>query len=65
MPLRAPAHSPEECSYLVGAYVGMPWQVRMEGPVSEVAPRIATERAHLRRKHGWVMDIYLLRKAGP
>ena len=46
-----------------GAFVGMPDQTLIEGPLAEVATRIADTRARLREAHGWVMDIYLLRRA--
>lgn len=46
-----------------GAFVGMPDQALIEGPLAEVATRIADTRARLREAHGWVMDIYLLRRA--
>ncbi len=45
-----------------GGYVGMPEQVLIAGPLAEVAPRIMAERAALRAAHGWIMDIYLLRR---
>jgi precorrin-6A synthase len=45
-----------------GAYVGMPQQVLIAGPLADVAPRIVATRAALRTKHGWIMDIYLMRR---
>lgn len=45
-----------------GAYVGMPEQILIEGPLAEVRDRILTTRADARARHGWIMDIYLLRK---
>lgn len=45
-----------------GAYVGMPEQILIAGPLAEVAPRILTTRAEARERHGWIMDIYLLRR---
>ena len=32
------------------------------GPLVEVAQRILDTRAALRARHGWIMDIYLLRR---
>ncbi len=45
-----------------GAYVGMPQQALIAGPLADVAQQIITTRATLRASHGWIMDIYLLRR---
>lgn len=45
-----------------GAYVGMPEQTLIHGPLAEVAAEILASRARLRAAHGWIMDIYLLRR---
>lgn len=45
-----------------GAFVGMDQQVLIEGPLSEVASRIVATRAKARADHGWIMDIYLIRR---
>lgn len=45
-----------------GAYVGMPNQITIEGPLAEVAEQIGTARAQAKAAHGWIMDIYLLRQ---
>lgn len=45
-----------------GAYVGMKEQVLFAGPLAETGPQIVTARAQARAEHGWIMDIYLLRK---
>lgn len=45
-----------------GAYVGMPEQIICEGPLKEVAEQIVETRAQVRAQHGWIMDIYILRK---
>jgi precorrin-6A synthase len=47
-----------------GAYVGMPEETLIHGPLGEVAEEILATRARLRAEHGWIMDIYLLRR-GP
>ncbi len=47
-----------------GAYLGTPNEVLMAGTVGEVGERIATVRAAARKRHGWIMDTYLLRPAG-
>ncbi|WP_313534758.1 precorrin-6A synthase (deacetylating) [Sphingomonas sp.] len=46
-----------------GAYLGMPQQALDHGPLGEAGPRIVATRADLRARHGWIMDMYLLRKA--
>ena len=47
-----------------GGYVGMKEQIICEGLLSEVAERIIEMRAKARADHGWIMDIYVLRKLG-
>jgi precorrin-6A synthase len=44
------------------AYVGMQQQVAVSGPLAKVGPRIVAQRAEARARHGWIMDIYLLRR---
>jgi precorrin-6A synthase len=46
-----------------GAYVGMPEQIIMAGPLEEVSVQIIETRAKARAAHGWIMDIYILRKS--
>lgn len=45
-----------------GAYLGMPQQLLDSGPLAEAGPRIERARAQAREHHGWIMDIYLLRR---
>jgi precorrin-6A synthase len=45
-----------------GAYVGMPQQALISGRLADVGQRIIETRAALREAHGWIMDIYLLRR---
>lgn len=47
-----------------GAYVGMPEECLIHGPLAEVLDEILATRAKLRAEHGWIMDIYLLRRGG-
>ena len=47
-----------------GAYVGMPEETLIHGPLAEVSDHILATRARLRAEHGWIMDIYLLRRGG-
>jgi precorrin-6A synthase len=53
---------PDDLQIWWGAYVGMPQQALIAGPLARVAQRIITTRAALRAEHGWIMDIYLLRR---
>jgi precorrin-6A synthase len=48
-----------------GAYLGMPHQALIAGPLAEVSAAIVADRARLRAEHGWIMDTYLLRRSGP
>lgn len=45
-----------------GAYLGMPEEIVIAGPLAEVGPRILTARAEARATQGWIMDTYLLRR---
>lgn len=46
-----------------GAYVGMPDQIICQGKLAEVGNKIVTLRAEARARHGWIMDIYILRRS--
>lgn len=48
-----------------GAYLGMAQQALVHGPLAKAAPRIAEARMALRQRHGWIMDIYLMRRNKP
>lgn len=45
-----------------GAYVGMKEEIICEGPLGEVSGQIIETRAKARAGHGWIMDIYILRR---
>jgi len=45
-----------------GAYLGTPDEILIAGPLAEVADRIVETRAEARRRKGWIMDTYLLRR---
>jgi precorrin-6A synthase len=45
-----------------GAYLGMPEQIILSGPLADVAAQIAGTRRSAREKHGWIMDSYLLKR---
>lgn len=44
------------------AYAGMENQISLSGPLSEMRDEIIRTRAAARAEHGWIMDIYLLRR---
>ena len=46
-----------------GAYLGMQNQLLIAGPLEEKGPTILETRAKARQNHGWVIDIYLMRKS--
>ncbi|MGY6708475.1 MAG: precorrin-6A synthase (deacetylating) [Rhizobiaceae bacterium] len=45
-----------------GAYVGMEQETILAGPLDGLVNPIRERRAELRAQHGWIMDIYLLRR---
>ena len=55
---------PEGIMIWWGAYLGMPQQICVAGPLAEVSARILVERQAARAAHGWVMDTYLMRRGG-
>ena len=53
---------PEGLHIWWGGYVGMDEQITCEGPLAEVTAQIIRLRAEARAAHGWIMDIYILRR---
>lgn len=53
---------PQGISIWWGAYLGMAHEALEQGALADAAPRIAARRAGLRARHGWIMDVYLMRK---
>ncbi|HUK67708.1 MAG TPA: precorrin-6A synthase (deacetylating) [Streptosporangiaceae bacterium] len=45
-----------------GAYIGSKDEVLISGRIAEVGEEITAARAAARRRHGWIMDTYLLRR---
>jgi precorrin-6A synthase len=45
-----------------GAYLGMPNQIILSGPLADIGATIATARAEERARHGWIMDSYILKR---
>ncbi|QOT74068.1 precorrin-6A synthase (deacetylating) [Sphingobium fuliginis] len=53
---------PEGLDIWWGAYLGLPQERLARGPLAMRGAEIASCRAALRQEHGWIMDIYLLRR---
>ncbi|RUU62322.1 precorrin-6A synthase (deacetylating), partial [Mesorhizobium sp. M2C.T.Ca.TU.009.01.2.1] len=47
-----------------GAYLGTPDEIIISGRLGDVGAEIEKVREEARRKKGWIMDTYLLRKLG-
>lgn len=45
-----------------GAYLGTPDEITVAGRLGDVRARIVETRQAARLQHGWIMDVYLLRK---
>jgi precorrin-6A synthase len=45
-----------------GAYLGLPYQIILSGPLAQVGREIADMRAEARTRHGWIMDSYILKR---
>jgi precorrin-6A synthase len=56
---------PEGISIWWGGCVAMPQEALIAGPLNAVGAQIIATRAALRAQHGWVMDIYLMRRDDP
>ncbi|HEY0717431.1 MAG TPA: precorrin-6A synthase (deacetylating) [Streptosporangiaceae bacterium] len=54
--------SDQDIEIFWGAYLGTPDEILISGPLSQVADRITGARAEHRRRKGWIMDTYLLRR---
>jgi precorrin-6A synthase len=52
----------EDVEIFWGAYLGTPHERLIAGRLSDVRDRIERTRAEARGVHGWIMDIYLLRR---
>ncbi|WP_157218317.1 precorrin-6A synthase (deacetylating) [Flavisphingomonas formosensis] len=53
---------PEPFDIWWGAYLGLPQQALVHGPLEAMGSRIVRLRADLSSRHGWIMDIYILRQ---
>jgi precorrin-6A synthase len=54
--------APEGIHIWWAGYAGMAEQILESGPLGEAGPRIIAARSAARAAHGWIMDIYLLRR---
>jgi precorrin-6A synthase len=45
-----------------GAYLGTDKEILIAGPLGDLAPEIERVRGEARKRHGWIMDTYLLRR---
>jgi precorrin-6A synthase len=56
------ALEPQGITIWWGAYLGMTQEALERGSLAEAGPRIAARRVDLRARHGWIMDVYLMRR---
>ncbi|MBL3552949.1 precorrin-6A synthase (deacetylating) [Rhodovulum sulfidophilum] len=54
--------APEGIRIWWGAYLGMAEEIAIAGPLAEAGPEILKTREEARARHGWLMDIYLMRR---
>jgi precorrin-6A synthase len=57
--------APEGIHIWWGAYVGMPEEILISGPLADTAARITAARQQARQRHGWIMHTYILKRAAP
>ncbi|RBP02449.1 precorrin-6A synthase (deacetylating) [Roseiarcus fermentans] len=55
---------PEDFDIYWGAYLGTEHEIVASGPLREVGPALAETVAREKQRHGWILDIYLLRRGG-
>ncbi|WP_127752320.1 precorrin-6A synthase (deacetylating) [Devosia sp. 1566] len=58
-------HADPELEIFWGAYLGTPDQLTIAGRLGDVRDTILETRRAARARHGWIMDIYLLRQREP
>jgi precorrin-6A synthase len=56
------ALEPQGITIWWGAYLGMAHEALEQGALADAGPRIALRRAELRARHGWIMDVYIMRR---
>jgi precorrin-6A synthase len=45
-----------------GAYLGMPHEIILSGPLADIGPAIVETRRNARQQHGWIMDSYIIKR---
>jgi precorrin-6A synthase len=45
-----------------GAYLGMPYEIILAGPLADIGPTIVETRRDARKQHGWIMDSYIIKR---
>lgn len=53
---------PQGVTIYWAAYLGMADEILISGPLARAGPEILAARSAARARHGWIMDIYLLRR---
>ncbi|QNE17828.1 precorrin-6A synthase (deacetylating) [Kribbella qitaiheensis] len=56
------AHTDQDAEIYWGAYLGTPDEILVAGKLAEVSEQITEVRADARKRKGWIMDTYLLRR---
>ena len=56
------AHLDPDLTIHWGAYLGSPDEILVSGRLGDVGDEIRRVRAAARARHGWIMDLYLLRR---
>jgi precorrin-6A synthase len=54
---------PEGVTIYWGAYLGTPDELLIAGPLAQAGPQIQRVRAEARKRKGWIMDTYVLRRS--
>ena len=57
--------APEGVQIYWSAYLGLPQEISLSGPLAEISGEIVATRERARAAYGWIMDTYLMRRAGP
>jgi precorrin-6A synthase len=57
------AIDPTDTTIHWGAYLGTDKELLIAGPLRDAAPEIVRVRGEARKRHGWIMDTYLLRRS--
>lgn len=55
---------PDDFDIYWAAYLGLDQEMAEAGPLADLAQTLADQRAAARSEHGWIMDLYILRRRG-